>query len=227
MLNSSLHTYRLGCYAYLGPSLRGTGSRGARGSCMGFDACRATRQCREYTTACPGATCVRSRHARHAPEQRGKPHMPPQQPHCQVAARSGTDASTSSPAHQPPAYPFNSGDEHRQKATIEHIFGDGGGGGAGVASTSGSSSPSAGTGRRPSAPWALGWQMSERNLVWNDELKLRLIKVRSSCACVCSGGGGGGAVEWNPMVAMHAAPVLTGRPAGLVPARSAVRRCSG
>jgi hypothetical protein len=27
------------------------------------------------------------------------------------------------------------------------------------------------------APWAVGWQMSERNLVWNDDLKLRLIRV--------------------------------------------------
>jgi hypothetical protein len=26
------------------------------------------------------------------------------------------------------------------------------------------------------APWGIGWQMSERNLVWNDDLKLRLIK---------------------------------------------------
>ena len=31
--------------------------------------------------------------------------------------------------------------------------------------------------RGPSRPWQLGWQMNERNLVWNDDLKLRLIKV--------------------------------------------------
>ena len=36
--------------------------------------------------------------------------------------------------------------------------------------------------RGPSRPWQLGWQMDERNLVWNDELKLRLIKLRSQHA---------------------------------------------
>jgi hypothetical protein len=53
--------------------------------------------------------------------------------------------------------------EGRQKATIEHVFGrlggdqaDGGGG---------------------QQPWDFGWQMSERNLVWSDQLKLRLVKV--------------------------------------------------
>ena len=33
--------------------------------------------------------------------------------------------------------------------------------------------------RGPSRPWQLGWQVNERNLVWNDDLKLRLIKVGS------------------------------------------------
>lgn len=27
------------------------------------------------------------------------------------------------------------------------------------------------------APWKMGWQMNERNLVWNNDLKLRLKKV--------------------------------------------------
>ena len=29
------------------------------------------------------------------------------------------------------------------------------------------------------APWGLGWQASERDLVWNDELRLGLLKVNA------------------------------------------------
>jgi hypothetical protein len=29
------------------------------------------------------------------------------------------------------------------------------------------------------APWSVGWQINERNMMWNDDLKLRLIKVHS------------------------------------------------
>ena len=39
--------------------------------------------------------------------------------------------------------------------------------------------------RGPARPWQLGWQMNERNLVWSDDLKLRLIKVGGpQAACV-------------------------------------------
>lgn len=27
------------------------------------------------------------------------------------------------------------------------------------------------------APWTMGWQQSERDLVWGDDLRLRLLKV--------------------------------------------------
>jgi hypothetical protein len=27
------------------------------------------------------------------------------------------------------------------------------------------------------APWTMGWQMNERNVVWSNDLKLRLVKV--------------------------------------------------
>lgn len=61
-------------------------------------------------------------------------------------------------------YAYNSGiDKERRKATIEHVYRES----DGVAKTSSSS-----------APWSFGWQMNERNLVWNNDLKLRLLKVR-------------------------------------------------
>ncbi len=77
-------------------------------------------------------------------------------------------------AATPAAYPYNSGDGRQQKATLENVFGQ-----PGVRvqdeepATSSSSEASA-------SPWGLGWQMSERNLVWNDQLKLMLIKVSST-----------------------------------------------
>ncbi|GBF93928.1 hypothetical protein Rsub_06177 [Raphidocelis subcapitata] len=114
------------------------------------------------------------------------------QPPPKAAAPQGAAAAAAAPQ-----YPYNAGEgERKQKATIEHIFkpsrsgdddgddsdGGGGGGGGGGASTSGRGAAAdrgagAGAGgRRPLAPWAVGWQMSERNLVWNDDLKLRLIR---------------------------------------------------
>jgi hypothetical protein len=29
------------------------------------------------------------------------------------------------------------------------------------------------------APWQLGWQTNERNIMWNDDLKMRLLTVRT------------------------------------------------
>lgn len=73
-------------------------------------------------------------------------------------------ASTSAP--EAPAYPYNSGDSRTQKTTIEHIL-------PGLSAAGQQKIGSGGV----QAPWAMGWQMNERNMVWNDELKLRLIKV--------------------------------------------------
>lgn len=33
------------------------------------------------------------------------------------------------------------------------------------------------------APWSMGWQTNERNIMWNDDLKLRLIKAYLHLAC--------------------------------------------
>ncbi|GLC45449.1 hypothetical protein PLESTB_000617100 [Pleodorina starrii] len=65
-------------------------------------------------------------------------------------------------------YPYNDSDGKRQKATIEHIFP------ALESSSSQAQGPS--TSGRPAAPWQVGWQMNERNMYWNDDLKVRLIK---------------------------------------------------
>jgi hypothetical protein len=100
------------------------------------------------------------------------PSQPLVQRPCTRCSAAAPETSTSGPS-----YPYNGGDV-RQKATIEHVFqpvvGD-------SASTSTSSSEQ--------TPWAVGWQMNERNLVWSDDLKLRLIKVtvtRGRCADTCS-----------------------------------------
>jgi hypothetical protein len=59
-------------------------------------------------------------------------------------------------------YTYNAGSaSERQKATIEHVFGS-------AAEKPGSSGSE--------APWHLGWQVNERNLIWNNDLKLRLLQ---------------------------------------------------
>lgn len=46
---------------------------------------------------------------------------------------------------------------------------------AAAASSSSSSAGSAGV----QAPWSVGWQVNERNIMWSDHLKTRLVKVGS------------------------------------------------
>ncbi|GIL83712.1 hypothetical protein Vretimale_10507 [Volvox reticuliferus] len=69
------------------------------------------------------------------------------------------------------SYPYNDADGKRQKATIEHIF-------PALESTSSTvqQQPPSSSSSRPAAPWQVGWQMNERNVYWNDDLKTRLIK---------------------------------------------------
>jgi hypothetical protein len=59
-----------------------------------------------------------------------------------------------------------------QKATLEHIFKPD----HGDVDMEAAASSSAGS---VAAPWSVGWQINERNMMWNDDLKLRLIKVHS------------------------------------------------
>lgn len=61
----------------------------------------------------------------------------------------------------PPSYPYTSEHGRTQKATIEHIFGS-------LGDTADV--------QHEDAPWSVGWQMNERNLVWTDAMKLRLLK---------------------------------------------------
>jgi hypothetical protein len=86
----------------------------------------------------------------------------------------------------PPAYPYQS-PEGRNKATIEHIFSPASDTESSTEEEDDNNATSAARAAerrhqrsilsaQNSAPWGIGWQMSERNLVWNDDLKLRLIK---------------------------------------------------
>ncbi|KAF5841912.1 hypothetical protein DUNSADRAFT_10349 [Dunaliella salina] len=75
---------------------------------------------------------------------------------CRVAAQSGS--SESDQGYVDLSY---NGSDSRNKATIEHVWG-----------------PMQGKAPPPGleSPWELGWQVNERNLVWNDGLKVALIK---------------------------------------------------
>jgi hypothetical protein len=35
-------------------------------------------------------------------------------------------------------------------------------------------------------PWGVGWQLSEQNLLWNDDINMRFVKVRHSTAVTLS-----------------------------------------
>jgi hypothetical protein len=83
----------------------------------------------------------------------------------QARAAAGADGASSSGP-----YPYNAGPSERpQKATLEHIFGPLSGG----ASTSGQPPL---LGEPPAAPWEPLWQMSERNVMWSDDLRARLVQ---------------------------------------------------
>jgi hypothetical protein len=65
-------------------------------------------------------------------------------------------------------------------ATSEHIFSAE----AAQHFKQGATGPIAGAaGQQGSAdlePWGVGWQLSEQNLLWNDDIKMRFVKVRHS-----------------------------------------------
>ena len=83
-----------------------------------------------------------------------------ERPACGICRASPDQASTSGRVDTN-TYTYNSGrSTERKKATIEHVYEKEGGGREG-----------------PPSPWNMGWQMNERNLVWNDDLKARLLKV--------------------------------------------------
>ncbi len=83
-----------------------------------------------------------------------------ERPTCCICRASPDQASTSGHSHDD-SYLYNSGSPtERKKATIEHVYQEVGGAREG-----------------PPSPWNMGWQMNERNLVWNDDLKARLLKV--------------------------------------------------
>ena len=94
-----------------------------------------------------------------APWGSGRP-LQQARPVCSTRRAISDQASTSGRSDSE-SYTYNSGSPtERRKATIEHIYQEKGGGRTG-----------------PPSPWNMGWQMNERNLVWNDDLKARLLKV--------------------------------------------------
>ena len=83
-----------------------------------------------------------------------------ERPACGIC-RASPDQASSSGRSDTNTYLYNSGrPTERKKATIEHIYEEDGSAREG-----------------PPSPWNMGWQMNERNLVWNDDLKARLLKV--------------------------------------------------
>jgi len=88
-----------------------------------------------------------------------------------IAGRATFGRSTSTSAQGPIVPPADSVDEdngitytyHSEghyKATLEDVF----------------KNSSKASLVRDHAPWNMGWQTNERNIMWNDDLKLRLIK---------------------------------------------------
>jgi hypothetical protein len=185
------------------PVQAAAGRRGPRGAGARARALRAA------PAPTPGPAASPSRRPRGGSRSQRPPHAPRAQPPSQPQQEGPGPGAT---------YPYNAGPgERRQKATIEHVFAPGEGGGG--ASTSGSGSDGGSTGssggadtRRPQAPWSVGWQMSERNLVWNDELRMRLIRVGPGVW------GLGFGLRGRPQrAAMAAAPRLLAAPRQLRP----------
>ena len=120
---------------------------------------------RAFTNTAPWAWQGRSSRRRRqpAPPLAAAEQQPPAQRSSQPA-----DPSSSS-------YEFTyRGSDGRVKATFEQAFKNR----VGVSDGSDGSSSSSSQER---APWALSYQMSERySLLWNDDLKARLLKVRGS-----------------------------------------------
>lgn len=88
------------------------------------------------------------------------------------------------------AYQFTyKGSDGRLKATFEQAF---------KGYRRGSDDMGSASDSEADAPWALGYQMSEAGLMWNDQLKARLIKVRMPRT---------GAVRWIPSLLLFAVEV--------------------
>lgn len=116
--------------------------------------------------SCKGAQCRRSVVQLHQ-QQLSCLALQPAQPVRRVSASAAAPSGTS------PAYPYNSGDGRSQKATLEHIFQPD----HGEVDLEAAASSTVSTSGNVQAPWSVGWQMNERNVMWSDDLKMRLIKV--------------------------------------------------
>eukprot|EP00892_Ulva_mutabilis_P006787 jgi/Ulvmu1/4480/UM002_0205.1 len=86
-----------------------------------------------------------------------EPAMPPRSISV-PAQRSGHEAADSVDTDEGVTYSYHS--EGHYKATLEDVF----------------KNPCKASLIRNHAPWSMGWQTNERNIMWNDDLKIRLIK---------------------------------------------------
>jgi hypothetical protein len=118
---------------------------------------------------CSSCTGAQSRHwtAHLHQQQLSCPALQPAQPVRHLSAHAAATSGTS------PAYPYHSGDGRSQKATLEHIFQPD----HGEVDMQAAASSSVSTSGNLQAPWSVGWQVNERNIMWSDDLKMRLIKV--------------------------------------------------
>ena len=81
-------------------------------------------------------------------------------PACTRCSASPDHASTSGRSDSD-SYAYNSGSSTgRYKATIEHVYKE-----------------NDNARKGPPSPWNMSWQINERNLIWNDDLKALLLKV--------------------------------------------------
>lgn len=85
---------------------------------------------------------------------------------CHRERAAGLLASLKDDQGSGPSFQYKGPEGIEKKATIEQIY---------TPDYSNDDTPSVGK-----APWNVGWQMNERNLVWSSDLKLRLIKVTAA-----------------------------------------------
>eukprot|EP00887_Chlorella_sp_A99_P001437 scaffold8.g1437.t1 len=93
-------------------------------------------------------------------ERRGRPLR-----RCACTASAPDDTQPSTSGSSSSSYEFTyQGSDGRLKATFEQAF------------KTGPSAVSGSSGGVPAAPWGLGYQMAEKNLVWSDDLKARMLQ---------------------------------------------------
>lgn len=93
---------------------------------------------------------------------------------CSAERGASQKPTTSNAAGVGERMPYNyTSSDGKRKATLEDAF-------VQSREASGAGQIEHNTGMAGSQPWAMGWQMSERHLMWNDDLAARLLKARQN-----------------------------------------------